>query len=108
MRIFFLCFAIACSSNTPPTTSTTSSPSQTTPPPTTTTTPPTTTAPGIGEKCGDGDRCADGLECITYYGIAGARGPQFKTCEIRCKDDSACPKDRHCRTVADGPGQVCR
>jgi len=67
-----------------------------------------TTAPGIGQTCGSGDTCAPGLECIKFYGIAGARGPQFKSCEIRCGDDKKCPTGLACKTVADGPGQVCR
>jgi hypothetical protein len=67
-----------------------------------------TAAPGIEEACGSGDRCAQGLTCVSYYGFAGPRGPQFKTCEIRCQDNSACPKDRTCVTVSDGPGRVCR
>jgi hypothetical protein len=93
-----------------------------TPPPTTTPRhndpPPTPTGsgtgsaapagPGIGEKCGDGDACAAGLECVKYLGIAGGRGPQFKTCEKRCKVTGDCPTGRTCRTIADGPGQVCR
>ena len=69
------------------------------------------TGPGIGEKCGDGDACATGLSCVSYYGIAGARGPQFKTCEIKCEmqnKESVCPPDTKCTTIADGPGQVCR
>src|ERR1044071_6763885 len=64
--------------------------------------------PGIEEPCGPDDTCAPGLTCIAYYGFAGARGPQFKTCEIRCNDDSSCPKGRNCATVSDGPGRVCR
>lgn len=65
-------------------------------------------APGISEKCGDGDRCGAGLTCVAYYGIAGARGPQFKTCEMRCESDKVCPSGKHCATVSDGPGRVCR
>jgi hypothetical protein len=65
-------------------------------------------APGIGENCGPNDTCAKGTTCVSYYGIAGARGPQFKTCEIKCTADSACPADHKCVTIADGPGQVCR
>jgi hypothetical protein len=65
-------------------------------------------APGISEKCGASDACAAGLSCVSYYGFAGARGPQFKTCEMRCDSDKVCPKGRHCATVADGPGRVCR
>lgn len=64
--------------------------------------------PGIGEACGPDDRCAAGLTCLAYYGFAGPRGPQFKTCEIRCKDSATCPKGTVCVTVSDGPGQVCR
>jgi hypothetical protein len=66
------------------------------------------TAPGIGEPCGPDDRCAAGLTCVSYYGIAGTRGPQFKSCEIRCKDNTSCPKGKDCVIVSDGPGQVCR
>jgi hypothetical protein len=66
------------------------------------------TGPGIAAKCGDGDTCAAGLECVKYFGIAGPRGPQFKTCEKRCKVTGDCPTGRSCRTIADGPGQVCR
>jgi hypothetical protein len=64
--------------------------------------------PGIEQPCGPGDHCAAGLTCIAYYGFAGPRGPQFKSFEIRCKDDSGCPKGRTCVTVSDGPGRVCR
>lgn len=67
--------------------------------------------PGMGEKCGENDACAKGFECVSYYGIAGARGPQFKTCEIRCEmqaKESVCPQGTKCTTIADGPGQVCR
>lgn len=70
-----------------------------------------TGGPGIGEKCGEGDACAQGLTCVSYYGIAGAKGPQFKTCEIKCDKDheeTVCPKGTHCATIADGPGSVCR
>ena len=109
-----------------PTTSTTT-PTTPAPPPTTNPTPPPTqgsgssgsgttepapnwpkAAPGIGENCGDKDACAKGLTCVAYYGIAGARGPQFKTCEIKCTADANCPADHKCITIADGPGQVCR
>jgi hypothetical protein len=67
-----------------------------------------TTAPGVGQKCGDNDLCAQGAECVSYFGIAGARGPQFKTCEIKCGPDKQCPSGLACKTIADGPGQVCR
>lgn len=65
--------------------------------------------PAMGENCGAGDSCGDGLTCVSYYGIAGARGPQFKTCEVKCdKKGAKCPDGTKCVTVADGPGQVCR
>ena len=68
-----------------------------------------TGAPDQTEKCGPGDRCGDGLTCITYYGVAGASGPQFKTCEIPCgKGKATCPTGQKCANIADGPGQVCR
>jgi len=65
-------------------------------------------APGIGEKCGVDDACAAGLECVKYYGIAGASGPQFASCEKRCAADTDCSDGRKCATIADGPGRVCR
>jgi hypothetical protein len=61
--------------------------------------PANTTAPGVGQKCG---------ECVSYFGVAGARGPQFKTCEIKCSAEKQCPTGLACKTIADGPGQVCR
>lgn len=72
------------------------------------TTPTQSSGPTPGEKCGANDSCAAGLECVSYYGIAGARGPQFKTCERRCSDKKPCPTGQQCNTIADGPGQVCR
>jgi len=64
--------------------------------------------PGIGENCGAGDVCAPGMSCVSYYGFAGPRGPLFKSCEVRCEDNAACPQGRTCVTVSDGPGRVCR
>jgi hypothetical protein len=69
---------------------------------------PPATGPGIAEKCGDNDACAAGLECVHYRGIAGAAGPEFKTCEKRCKGADDCTDGRKCATIADGPGKVCR
>lgn len=91
------------------------SPAPVTPAPTTTETPPPATpdpepasgAP-LGQPCGAADACATGTECVKYYGIAGPRGPEFKSCEIRCKADDSCPPAHRCATIADGPGQVCR
>ncbi|HXU68693.1 MAG TPA: hypothetical protein VN947_05165 [Polyangia bacterium] len=71
-------------------------------------------APGIakpkqGEPCDSHGKCAHGLTCVRYYGVAGARGPQMSSCEIKCDDGKArCPKGQACKTIADGPGQVCR
>jgi hypothetical protein len=45
---------------------------------------------------------------VSYYGIAGPRGPQFKTCEIKCDKPTKCPAGTSCGVIADGPGQVCR
>jgi hypothetical protein len=63
--------------------------------------------PRIGEPCGANDACGEG-SCVTYYGIAGPRGPVFKSCEIKCDGKEGCPTGRTCTTIADGPGQVCR
>jgi hypothetical protein len=63
--------------------------------------------PVVGEKCGPNDTCGEGT-CVTYYGIAGPRGPAFKSCEIKCAGGVTCPTGKTCVTVADGPGQVCR
>lgn len=63
-----------------------------------------------GQGCGTAEaQCATGLSCESYYGIAGASGPQFQTCEIPCSQPGAlCPLGQACVTVADGPGQVCQ
>jgi hypothetical protein len=63
--------------------------------------------PGQGEPCKAG-QCAKGLSCVSYYGIAGPRGPAMTSCEIRCSGGKGCPPGQHCTTIADGPGQVCR
>jgi len=63
--------------------------------------------PKLGETCGANDACGEGT-CVTYYGIAGPRGPAFKSCEIKCDDKTPCDDGRKCTTIADGPGQVCR
>jgi eight-cysteine-cluster-containing protein len=61
-----------------------------------------------GQPCHDG-KCAAGLTCMSYVGIAGARGPTFTSCEIPCGLTGAtCPDGQQCITIADGPGQVCR
>jgi hypothetical protein len=68
---------------------------------------PAVEGPKLGEPCAPGDVCGEG-SCVPYYGIAGPRGPQFKSCEIRCSAQTPCEGGRRCITVADGPGQVCR
>jgi len=69
---------------------------------------PAAKAPAIGEECGANDACAPGLSCVRFYGIAGKRGPEFTSCEIRCGDGAECPKGLACITISDGPGRVCR
>lgn len=64
--------------------------------------------PKLGDNCGANDACGPGQTCVKYYGIAGARGPEFKTCEIKCDKKQKCPSGTSCITIADGPGQVCR
>ena len=64
-----------------------------------------------GESCKvtSGAQCDTGLSCLSYYGVAGASGPEFRTCEIPCSASaSQCPGGQACVTVADGPGQVCQ
>ena len=65
------------------------------------------TAAGIAASCSDADSCESGLECLHYYGIAGAAGDELATCEVRCKVDADCPADRGC-VITEGPGRVCR
>lgn len=69
---------------------------------------PAAAGPRMGEDCGPGDACGAGLACVKYYGIAGARGPEFRSCEVRCTGNADCPKGTGCTTISDGPGRVCR
>jgi hypothetical protein len=62
----------------------------------------------LHDKCGPNDACGPGMTCAHYFGIAGPRGPEFKTCEIKCTKGTACPTGTTCGIIADGPGQVCR
>jgi hypothetical protein len=63
----------------------------------------------LGSTCDQDGGCAPGLDCLRYYGIAGAVGPEFRTCEIACRDGaSRCPEGSRCLTIMDGPGAVCR
>lgn len=65
---------------------------------------------GQGDDCLDAEgQCAEGSTCLAYYGIAGAGGPRFKSCEIPCSlPGASCPSGQACINIADGPGQVCR
>jgi hypothetical protein len=62
-----------------------------------------------GEPCGE-QTCPPGKSCIMYYGIAGAVGPKFTACEVKCNPGGkpGCPAGQACVTIADGPGSVCR
>ena len=66
--------------------------------------------PKQGEPCDANGKCSARLTCVRYYGVAGARGPQMTSCEIKCGEGTkgSCPKGQMCTTIADGPGQVCR
>lgn len=64
--------------------------------------------PAQGQPCPEG-ACAEGLTCISYYGIAGSKGPKFTSCERPCAANlQPCPEGQRCVVIADGPGQVCR
>jgi hypothetical protein len=67
---------------------------------------PSTSVPVPGTPCTNGE-CSSGLTCVSYYGIAGAAGPPFSSCEIPCPH-GPCPEGLGCVTIADGPGAVCR
>jgi len=120
-----LILVAACSSSSPPPPAPTPAPEPTPAPtpepmpnpkptpdptPTPTPTPPVDAAPApSAEKCGDKPACVAPATCVSYYGIAGARGPQFHSCEIKCTPKGKdCPADKKCVTIADGPGSVCR
>lgn len=62
-----------------------------------------------GGDCADpNSTCVDGTVCVSYFGIAGPQGPEFKSCEIPCSHPGAsCPLGQTCLTITDGPGQVC-
>jgi eight-cysteine-cluster-containing protein len=66
--------------------------------------------PSAVATCG-GRTCALGEACISYYGVAGPRGPMFHECGIRCQPgvrNGGCPTGTRCITISDGPGAVCR
>jgi len=62
----------------------------------------------LGSDCRNGESCQTGTTCVSYFGIAGPSGPEFKSCEIQCAGKGACPEGTKCITIADGPGEVCR
>jgi hypothetical protein len=64
--------------------------------------------PGQGHPCDPDGRCARKLTCVRYRGVAGERGPEFNSCELRCSATGKCPAGQQCLTIADGPGRVCR
>ena len=69
--------------------------------------------PPAAEPTPDGDCggqvCTPPQQCLEYYGVAGARGPKLRSCEIPCDPaKGGCPAGQTCTTVADGPGSVCR
>jgi len=126
-RVLSLLFIVACTTTTPPPMQSQPRPNEPTPPPPPEPSPTPSTGSGedhhhhpppspkpaggaaIGETCGPDDACVAGAECVKYFGIAGPRGPQFKSCEIKCSGKGGtCPADRKCVTIADGPGSVCR
>lgn len=69
--------------------------------------PPPLDVSALGQPCGEEGLCTAGT-CERYYGIAGAKGPELSSCEIRCAKGQPCPTGTRCVTVADGPGEVCR
>jgi hypothetical protein len=107
----------ACSSSSPPPPGPTPPPPAPTPmpnpdpapTPTPTPTPVPDAAAASADKCGDKPACVAPATCVSYFGIAGARGPQFHSCEIKCTPKgNDCPSGKKCTTIADGPGSVCR
>ncbi|MCP4694290.1 MAG: hypothetical protein GY859_40025 [Desulfobacterales bacterium] len=61
-----------------------------------------------GDCSAEGAVCRRPTACVEYYGIGGAAGPLFKTCEIPCEEDYNCPDGQNCILIADGPGHVCQ
>lgn len=57
--------------------------------------------------CSGNTQCPAGQTCLSYFGIAGANGPEFNSCEIPCATGADCPAGTQCVTISDGPGQVC-
>jgi len=104
LRAAALVLVAACTSTPPPTT-----PGPVTPTPTPGPAPTAFDPALLGANCAEGQACTAGAACKAYYGFAGASGPEFKTCEIRCDEDkTVCPAGTTCGTIADGAGTVCR
>ncbi len=93
---------------TPPPTEPTPAPPAVEPPPAPAPPPAAALPSKAGDKC-DEKGCGGGFTCVSYFGIAGAKGPEFKSCEMPCpKATDKCAAGTKCVTIADGPGRVCR
>ncbi|MDB4962961.1 MAG: hypothetical protein JWP01_2960 [Myxococcales bacterium] len=102
-----LSLLVACSGSSTPAATPAPSP-ELTPAPEPTPAPAAIDPAKLGSPCDQG-ACPAPATCVSYYGIAGPRGPQFSSCEITCADDKGgCPGGTTCVTIADGPGAVCR
>ncbi len=112
LAAFAALFLVACAcKSAPPATPGPTEPGPTEPGPTE----PGPTEPAVdlaqlGSSCAEGGTCQAGVQCVSYFGIAGPSGPEFKSCEIPCGAEAkgACPSGTQCITIADGPGAVCR
>ncbi|MSP61818.1 MAG: hypothetical protein EXR72_16085 [Myxococcales bacterium] len=104
-----LLLALACAPATPPVSAPLAPPPTVADAPDVPVFPPTAqAAAGQGDPCSNG-KCPPGLSCISYYGIAGPRGPRMTSCEIPCPSPTdRCPRGQVCVTIADGPGRVCQ
>ncbi|CAN5888209.1 hypothetical protein BH11MYX3_BH11MYX3_23400 [soil metagenome] len=105
-RLALICFLAACSGGNNTSTSKPAPPPAKDGKPEKPAPEPAKTIPG--QPCDPADACGTGFECVKYYGIAGPRGPQFSSCEVKCGEGAACPEGLKCITIADGPGAVCR
>ena len=102
LLVALLAIAGGCSSKPKTDTTGAGSAPEPAPPP-----PPGTDLAKLGSECAADGKCPVG-SCVTYFGIAGPKGGEFKSCEIKCTEGTACPEGTTCQTIADGPGQVCR
>jgi hypothetical protein len=108
LAAFASLFLLACACKSAPTTApgpTEPGPGPTEPGPTE----PAIDVAALGDSCAESGTCAAGVTCVSYFGIAGPSGPEFKSCEVTCSGKgAACPAGTECITIADGPGEVCR